>query len=341
MTEVAVVILNYNGRNFLRQFLPSVIAYSAEAKIIVADNASTDDSIEILEKEFGHVVEIIKLKENYGFCGGYNRALKLIDAEYYVLLNSDVEVTPDWISPILGLFKTDLTIAAAQPKILSYHHKDLFEYAGAAGGYIDALGFPFCRGRIFNSVEKDSGQYNDTRPILWATGACLFIRSRAYHECGGLDEDFFAHMEEIDLCWQLNRAGNKVYYVGESAVYHVGGGTLAKSNPRKTFLNFRNGLSLLIKHTPGTALWWKLPMRIMLDWTAIVKFLLQGAPRDSWAVIKAHVAFLTGLGSDLEKRRKLEEKKLTNIIAYQYPGFLVFDFYILGKKMFKNLGWPQ
>jgi len=341
MTEVAVVILNYNGRNFLRQFLPSVIAYSAEAKIIVADNASTDDSIEILEKEFNQTVEIIKLNENYGFCGGYNRALKLIDAEYYVLLNSDVEVTRNWISPIISLFKTDTTIAAAQPKILSYYQKDLFEYAGAAGGYIDALGFPFCRGRIFNVIEKDSGQYNDVRPIFWATGACLFIRSRAYHESGGLDEDFFAHMEEIDLCWQLNRAGHKVYYVGESVVYHVGGGTLSMSNPRKTFLNFRNGLSLLIKHTPATTLWWKLPIRLMLDWTAVVKFLFQGAPRDSWAVFKAHVGFFTRLASDLEKRRKLAENKLASPVPYQYPGLLVVDFYIFGKKLFKNLGWIQ
>jgi len=217
----------------------------------------------------------------------------------------------------------------------------LFEYAGAAGGYIDALGFPFCRGRIFNSIEKDSAQYDDTRQIFWATGACLFIRSRAYHECGGLDEDFFAHMEEIDLCWQLNRAGHKVYYVGESIVYHVGGGTLAKSNPRKTFLNFRNGLSLLIKHTPAIALWWKLPLRIMLDWIAIVKFLLQGDPRDSWAVMKAHAGFLTGLESDFEKRKKLAKRKLPNPITYQYPGLLVVDFFILGKKIFKNLSWFQ
>lgn len=341
MIEVAVVILNYNGSNFLRQFLPSVISLSAEAKIIVADNASTDDSIEILEKEFHHAVEIIKLSENYGYCGGYNRALKLIDAEYFVLLNSDIEVTPNWISPILKLFKTDSTIAAAQPKILSYHQKDLFEYAGAAGGYIDALGFPFCRGRIFNAIEKDSGQYEDTRPIFWATGACLFIRSRAFHEFGGLDEDFFAHMEEIDLCWHLHRAGHKVYYVGESVVYHVGGGTLSKSNPRKTFLNFRNGLSLLIKHTPSATLWWKLPLRIILDWAASFKFLLQGAPRDSWAVLKAHIEFITRLGFDFEKRRKLDTKKLTNPIPYQYPGLLVFDFYIFRKKLFKNLGWLQ
>ncbi len=341
MTEVAVVILNYNGRNFLRQFLPSVVAYSTEAKIIVADNASTDDSLEILERDFSHAVEIIKLNGNYGFSGGYNRALKLIEAEYFVLLNSDVEVTPNWISPIINLFKTDPMIAAAQPKILSYHQKDRFEYAGAAGGYIDALGYPFCRGRIFNSLEKDSGQYEDTRPILWATGACLFIRSHTFHESGGLDEDFFAHMEEIDLCWHLNRAGHKVYYVSNSVVYHVGAGTLSKSNPQKTFLNFRNGLSLLIKHTPATTLWWKLPLRIMLDWTAIVKFLLQGAPLDSWAVLRAHKGFFSRLQSDLEKRRKLANKKLAYLVGYQYPGLLVVDFYILGKKIFKNLGWIQ
>ncbi len=337
MTEVAVVILNYNGRNFLQQFLPSVLAHSASAKIIVADNGSTDDSITLLEKEFSAAVEIIKIGRNLGFCGGYNFALKLVDAEYYVLLNSDVEVTTNWIYPIINLFKNNPTIAAAQPKILSYHQKYKFEYAGAAGGYIDALGYPFCRGRIFNSIEIDSGQYEDNTSIFWATGACLFIRSRLYHEAGGLDEDFFAHMEEIDLCWRLHRAGHRIFYVGESKVYHVGGGTLSKSNPHKTYLNFRNGLSLLIKHLPGSSLWWKLPVRFMLDWMAALKFLLQGTPADSLAVLKAQFVFLRRLPIDLGKRRSIASTIPNYVVKNSYPRLLVADFYLLGKKIFKNL----
>lgn len=336
MTEVAVVILNYNGRNFLRQFLPSVIAHSGAAKIIIADNGSTDDSIAVLEREFADSIEVIKIGSNRGFCGGYNYALRLIDAEYFVLLNSDVEVTKGWISPIIDLLKSDSTIAAAQPKILSYHQKDFFEYAGAAGGFVDMLGYPFCRGRIFNFIEKDSGQYDDTRPIFWATGACLFIRARVYHDSGGLDEVLFAHMEEIDLCWRLKRAGHRIYYVGESKVYHVGGGTLSKSNPRKTYLNFRNGLSLLIKHLPAASLWWKLPFRIGLDWVAALKFLLQGSPADSWAVIKAHYDFLIGIRPDLIKRRKLTS--IGYKVSNQYPRLLTFEFFLLGKKTFHDLG---
>jgi len=336
MTEVAVVILNFNGRNFLRQFLPSVIAYSASAKIIVADNASTDDSIAVLESEFSGSVEVIKIGSNLGFCGGYNYALKLIQSEYYVLLNSDVEVTNGWIEPIINLFKRDPSVVAAQPKILSYHQKDHFEYAGAAGGFVDTLGYPFCRGRIFNFIEKDSGQYDDTRPIFWATGACLFIRAQVYHDSGGLDEVLFAHMEEIDLCWRLKRAGHQIYYVGESRVYHVGGGTLSKSNPRKTYLNFRNGLSLIIKHLPLASMWWKVPFRILLDWIAAGKFLLQGSPGDSWAVLKAHLDFMVGIQSDFRKRRMLTS--IGHQVTNQYPRLLTFEFFLFGKKRFQDLG---
>ncbi|MBL7862449.1 MAG: glycosyltransferase family 2 protein [Cyclobacteriaceae bacterium] len=337
MTEVAVVILNYNGRNFLLQFLPIVITCSPGAKIVVADNGSTDDSLEILEKNFSGSVDVIKIEKNLGFCGGYNYALKTIDAEFFVLLNSDIEVTPGWIGPILQVLKSDATIAAAQPKILAYHQKDHFEYAGAAGGFIDALGYPFCRGRLFNALEKDSGQYNDTRPVFWATGACLFIRSISFFECGGLDEKFFAHMEEIDLCWQLNRRGQKVYYVGESVVYHVGGGTLSKSNPRKTYLNFKNGLSLLLKNLPGSQLIWKLPLRLFLDWVAALKFLVQGSPTDCGAVVRAHLNFIGGLTGDLEKRRTLAQQGVAYPITMQYKGFLTIDFFLLGKRTFDKL----
>jgi len=337
MTEVAVVVLNYNGRNFLQQFLPSVITNSGAAKIIVADNGSTDDSLPLLEHDFKETVEVIKIGSNLGFCGGYNHALKLVQSEFYVLLNSDVEVTPGWLDPIIKLFKSDSSIAAAQPKVLSYQQKDTFEYAGAGGGYVDSLGYPFCRGRIFNTLEKDLGQYNDTRPIFWATGACLFIRSDLYHRAGGLDEDFFAHMEEIDLCWRLSRAGYNIYYVGASTVYHVGAGTLSRSSPLKTYLNFRNGLSLLVKHTPANKIWWKIPIRSGLDLVAALKFLFQGSAADSWAVIKAHLSFWWGLQSSLKKRKTLRSQVPHYHAPHQYPGSIIAAYYLLGKKTFKDL----
>jgi len=337
MTEVAVVILNYNGRNFLRQFLPSVIANRGSAKIIVADNGSTDDSLSILENQFKESVAVIKIESNLGFCGGYNYALRLVQSEFYVLLNSDVEVTAGWIDPIIKLFKSDSSIVAAQPKILSYQQKDTFEYAGGAGGFIDALGYPFCRGRIFDTLEKDSGQYNDTRPIFWATGACLFIRSNIYHNAGGLDEEFFAHMEEIDLCWRLNRAGYGIYYVGSSTVYHVGAGTLSRSSPQKTYLNFRNGLSLLVKHLPANKIWWQIPIRLGLDLVAAIKFLVQGSPADCLAVLKSQISFWRSLRSNLKKRRALKKQVSHYNVSNQYPGSIIAAYYLLGKKTFKNL----
>lgn len=337
MTEVAVVILNYNGRNFLRQFLPSVIANSGSAKIIVADNGSTDDSLSILENQFKESVAVIKIESNLGFCGGYNYALRLVQSEFYVLLNSDVEVTAGWIDPIIKLFKSDSSIVAAQPKILSYQQQDTFEYAGGAGGFIDALGYPFCRGRIFDTLEKDSGQYNDTRPIFWATGACLFIRSNIYHNAGGLDEEFFAHMEEIDLCWRLNRAGYGIYYVGSSTVYHVGAGTLSRSSPQKTYLNFRNGLSLLVKHLPANKIWWQIPIRLGLDLVAAVKFLVQGSPADCLAVLKSQISFWWSLRSNLKKRRALKKQVSHYNVSNQYSGSIIAAYYLLGKKTFKNL----
>lgn len=327
MSTVAVVILNYNGEQFLRQFLPAVIQHSTEAEIIVADNASTDQSIEILRAEFP-VVRLIQLKSNYGFCGGYNRALQEVNADYYVLLNSDVEVTSQWLQPIIKLLDNQPHIAAAQPKIKSFHNKDDFEYAGAAGGFIDILGYPFCRGRIFDEVEKDLGQYNDTREIFWATGACMVVRSKLYHQLGGLDEDFFAHMEEIDLCWRLKRQGHSIYYVGNSAVYHVGGGTLSKVNPRKTYLNFRNGLSLLIKNLSLPALLWKLPFRIILDYVAAIRFLVQGQANHAWAIVRAHVSVLVKVGSNLSKRTPSHNVRLTGI----YPGLLIWQHFIKKRK---------
>jgi GT2 family glycosyltransferase len=334
--KTAVVILNYNGRELLQQFLPSVIRFSSSARIIVADNHSTDGSGEFLSREFPSI-EVIHIPENLGFCGGYNFSLKRVEAEYYVLLNSDVEVTEGWLNPIINLLNGDPTIAAAQPKILSYRSQTLFEYAGAAGGFVDALGYPFCRGRMFATLEADTGQYNDTVPVFWATGACMFIRASAFHEMGGLDEDFFAHMEEIDLCWKLHRSGYQVYYVGNCTIYHLGGGTLSKSNPNKTYLNFRNGLSLIFKHLGTGELLWKLPLRMALDWCAAMSFLLAGSGRDAIAVAKAHLHFFIGLPKEYRKRKTLirpfQDRKAVPI----YPGVVVLDYFLLGRKFFKDL----
>jgi GT2 family glycosyltransferase len=336
MTQTAVVILNFNGKAWLKKFLPSVIQYSTSAKIIVADNHSTDGSMELVAAEFPQV-GCIFMSENLGFCGGYNYALKQIEASYYVLLNSDAEVTEGWLEPMIALLEKDSSIAAVQPKILSYSDKESFEYAGAAGGFIDALGYPFCRGRIFNSLEKDMGQYDDTVPVFWATGACMVVRSELYWKMNGLDEDFFAHMEEIDMCWKLNRAGYQVYYQGQSTIYHVGGGTLAASNPRKTYLNFRNGLSLVIRHFNTAELLYKLPLRILFDWLAIVKFLLEGAVQDAGAILKAHAHIIGKFGKELGKRRELKSKLPGYRVKWLYPRLIVIDFYLRGKKFFNQV----
>jgi GT2 family glycosyltransferase len=330
MTHVAVVILNYNGEALLRQFLPSVIQHSEGASIIVADNGSTDQSVPIIHEHFPSV-EVLKLDRNYGFCGGYNRALSQVKSDYFVLLNSDVEVTAGWLNPMIDLLDKNLSIAAVQPKILAYNQRDHFEYAGAGGGYIDSLGYPFCRGRLFDFTEKDLGQYDDERAVFWASGACLCIRSSLYHKAGGLDESFFAHMEEIDLCWRIHRMGYQVYYTGKSKVYHVGAGTLSRSNPRKTYYNFRNGLSLLFKHLPLMHLLIKLPVRIALDWVAALKFLAGQTPADARAVVQAHIDFIRTLQRTIKARKELMVKFPTNM-ANTYSGVIPWQYYILKKK---------
>ncbi|MDH5386621.1 MAG: glycosyltransferase family 2 protein [Candidatus Aminicenantes bacterium] len=334
MARTAVVILNYNGRKHLETFLPGVIQNSQDCQVIVADNHSTDDSIPFLKENFP-TINIISLEENGGYSRGYNLALQQIEADYYVLLNSDVEVTKDWISPIISSMEENLEIGAVQPKIKSYLEKSKFEYAGAAGGYIDLLGYPFCRGRIFLHLEEDRGQYDDVREIFWATGACLFVRASAFHSLGGLDEDFFAHMEEIDLCWRLQNAGHKIFYNGKSTVYHLGGGTLPKTNPRKTFLNFRNGLSLLVKNMPQPLLLLILPLRIILDWAAGIKFMLFDSFEDGQAVFKAHFYFLISLSENIKKRKANQKQKepLQNI----YKGLIVFDYYFRKYRRFDQL----
>ena len=327
---IAVVILNYNGKAHLEKFLPGIVRYSPEAKVVVADNGSTDDSITFIQKNFPPV-EIIDIGKNLGFCEGYNFALTKVEADYFVLLNNDVEVTERWLAPLRDLLDGDTNIAAVQPKILSYHHKKQFEYAGAAGGFIDTLGYPFCRGRIFETTEEDNGQYNDTLPVFWATGACLMIRSKLFNDLGGFDRDFFAHMEEIDLCWRLKRLGHKIFYCGSSTVYHVGGGTLSAGNPRKTYYNFRNGLDMLIKHQRASRLLWTLPLRVVLDWVAALKFLL-GSPAHTWAVWRAHWYVLLHLGTILSKRKRL---KHTNFrVSEVYPGSIIWKYFVLGRKTF-------
>jgi len=336
MTKTAVVILNWNGRGFLEQFLPGVLQHSAGAEVIVADNASTDDSVPWLRANFPGL-RIVQNEVNGGYAKGYNDALKRIEAEYYVLLNSDIEVTPGWLEPVIALMDKDAAIAGCQPKLRAFHQRDQFEYAGAAGGFIDKWGFPFCRGRIFDTYEKDEGQYDDTCEIFWATGACLFIRAKDYHEAGGLDEDFFAHMEEIDLCWRLKNTGRKIMYCSSSIVYHVGGGTLAKSSPRKTYLNFRNNLTLLLKnHAPGFfAL--KIFLRLVLDGIAGAKFLFSGDAPHCLAVLKAHGSFYRHLGRDLRKRRAMKKKIAQYTGSAVYRGCIVYDYYAKGKKKFSML----
>ncbi len=331
--DIAVVILNYNGVNFLEKFLPSVVKHSKNAQIIVADNASKDESISLLKTKYPEIT-IIENNKNQGFAGGYNQALKKVTAKYYVLLNSDVEVSSNWLDPMFQLLENNQNIAACQPKILSYDDPKSFEYAGASGGYIDYLGYPFCRGRIFDTLEKDLSQYNETHEIFWATGACLFIRSEVFHAQKGFDEDFFAHMEEIDLCWRIKSSGYKIFVCPASVVYHVGGGTLQKSNPFKTFLNFRNGLAMLYKNHPKQNFKRHILFRLLLDGLAGIKFLLSGNWQDTLAIIKAHFSFYGQLNKWTKKRRMIAQKNSSKEILKES---LVVNYYIKNNKKFTDL----
>jgi len=293
--KVSIVILNWNGQAYLQRFLPSVLATRyGNCEIIVADNGSTDNSISWL-RELHPGVRVIIMPQNGGFAKGYNDALKQVAADYYVLLNSDVEVQPGWIAPVIDLMEADKLIGACQPKILMEGRRNMFEYAGAAGGWIDFLGYPFARGRVFDVCEEDKGQYDDTAAVFWASGAALFVRAGVYHACGGLDEYFFAHMEEIDLCWRMQLAGYKIMVCPASVVYHVGGGTLPKGNERKVFLNFRNNLVMLCKNLPRQQLLWKLPLRLLLDAITAWKGLLAGEGAYFIAILKAHAGFVKWL----------------------------------------------
>ena len=334
MKKVAVVILNYNGRKMLEDFLPCVVANTNGelAEVVVADNKSTDDSVAMLRERFPGI-RLILNDQNYGFAGGYNKALEQVDAEYYVLLNSDIEVTSGWIEPVIDFMELNRDVAACQPKIRSYYEKDKFEYAGAAGGFIDKYGYPFCRGRVFQNIEADNGQYDSTIDVFWATGACMFVRADLYRQHGGLDASFFAHMEEIDLCWRLKNMGYRICCCPQSTVFHIGGGTLPKNSPRKTFLNFRNNLSLLLKNYPGNKVYVILFYRILLDWVAAIKFLLGGSVADFAAVLKAHCAFYSRRSDLMRSRNRLKKMPLSNV----YNKNIVYQAFIKGVKKYSEL----
>lgn len=338
MKKISVVILNWNGAEMLRKFLPSVVGYSIgdSVEVCVADNGSTDDSISVVENEFPHV-RLIKLDKNYGFADGYNMALKQVEAEYVVLLNSDVEVTPMWLHAMAKYLDDHEDVVACQPKILSYKNKELFEYAGACGGYMDEYGYPFCRGRLFDTVEKDEGQYDDVTDVLWATGAALFIRLDDYIKVGGLDGRFFAHMEEIDLCWRLRCRGRRIACVPQSVVYHVGGATLKKENPRKTFLNFRNNLIMLYKNTPSYRLSRVMRVRAFLDFVALMQFVLKGDMQNAKAVANARKEFKAMKGSFLAARKENMDNMSVEGIKEIVSCSIIKKYYIEGKKKFSDL----
>lgn len=322
----AVVILNWNGKALLEQFLPSVVAYSKEATVYVADNASSDNSIAYVAKNFP-TVQVIRNTENGGYAKGYNDALAQLTEELFVLLNSDVEVTENWLAPIVDAFRNNPQLVAAQPKILDFKNKTNFEYAGAAGGFLDKFGYPYCRGRVFSTVEEDNGQYDDTIPIFWATGACLFVTSHAFKSVGGFDEDFFAHQEEIDLCWRLQSKGGVVNYIGASKVYHVGGATLSAANPNKTFYNFRNTLLLLLKNVKGNRVWGLILARLLLDGLAGIQFLLKGKLTHIFALLRAHISFYVLVPKFLQKR-----KKWASSLRYFKIKSVVWKYFVQGKK---------
>ncbi|MCC9166602.1 glycosyltransferase family 2 protein [Pontibacter harenae] len=335
-SHTAIVILNWNGLHHLQAFLPSVVSNSPNCEIIVADNASTDASVAFVRENFPEV-RLIQLDQNYGFCEGYNLALRQVQAKYYVLLNSDVAVTPNWTVPLLDLMEADESVAVCQPKINAHQHPGFFEYAGAAGGLLDTLGYPFCRGRLFETLEEDNGQYNDVQEIFWATGACMFVRAEVYHALGGLEPAFFAHMEEIDFCWRAKNAGYKIMYNGHSQVYHLGGGTLHKSNPRKTYLNFRNGLALVYKNLPSSELIPTLALRVVLDWIAAFRMVMAGQNKDAQAVLDAHVDLFRNRSYWHKSRKEQQSKGNFHSMAGVYNGSVVWKYFIRQKRTVRDL----
>ena len=338
--RTAVVILNWNGEQMLRRFLPSVLRHSAgAADVIVADNGSTDESLAVLAAEFPSV-RVLALEENYGFAEGYNRALAQVEAEYYVLLNSDVEVTEGWLAPLTDYLDTHADVAAVQPKLLDWNKRDYFEYAGAAGGYLDRYGYPFCRGRIFSTVERDHGQYDTPCRVLWASGAALMIRRRDWLETGGLDGCFFAHMEEIDLCWRLRSRGRGIACVPQSCVYHVGGGTLNAGSPRKTYLNFRNNLLMLYKNLPAAELRPVLRVRAFLDWVAALKMLFTDGAAHALSILRARRDFRRLRGAYKSVREENLRRATGEPVAERTDRCLLLDYHLNHRRLFSELDRP-
>ena len=336
--RTAIVILNWNGKTMMEKYLPNVIQNSSEdGEVWVADNASTDGSLAFVHEKFP-TVKTIKLDRNYGFAEGYNRALAEIKSDYYVLLNSDVEVTHHWLTPLIEYMDNHQDVAACQPKLLSMADKDSFEYAGASGGYLDRYGYPFCRGRIFDTVERDNGQYDYLADVLWATGACLMIRSKDYWDEGGLDGRFFAHNEEIDLCWRLRQRGRRIVCLPESVVYHVGGGTLPKANPMKTYLNFRNNLTMLYKNLPDNELGRVMRMRWLLDYVAAAKLLLIDHNwQECKAVIRGRRAFYRWRHEFDNDRRRIAKTRRTDKVPERVNYSILWQYYVKGHKHFSDL----
>ncbi len=331
--KIAIVILNWNGKSLLQKFLPSVIKFSnADADIYVADNNSTDDSIDFLKNNFPEV-KIVQNSINGGYAKGYNDALKHIDADVYALVNSDIEVTKDWLKPVIQQFKANKNTVVIQPKLLDYKDKDKFEYAGAAGGFVDFMGYPYCRGRIFMELEKDVHQYDDVSNIFWASGACFFIKANVFHQLNGFDEDYFAHQEEIDLCWRIQNEGYNIKCVGTSKVYHVGGATLRESNPHKTYLNFRNSLFTISKNTPKRFVYLVIIFRLILDAIAGIKFIFELRPIHTWSIIKAHFSFYKNLPKMLRKRKYISFKQTNYFQIFS----IVWQHFILRKSRFTDL----
>lgn len=328
--KIAIVILNWNGVSLLNQFLPKVIQYSQDAQVYVADNASTDGSVVFLKKYFPQI-KIIENSENGGYAKGYNQALSQIEADVYCLLNSDVEVTENWLNPIVECFSKDNEIAIVQPKILDHKNRIRFEYAGAAGGFLDKYGFPFCRGRIFDTIEMDLGQYDNNIDLFWASGACFFIRSEVFRKIQGFDEDFFAHQEEIDLCWRVHHLKKRIIYCSDTVVYHVGGATLSVGNPKKVYLNFRNGLFMLIKNLPKRNCFGRIFIRMIFDGIAGVRFLLQGKFTFTWAIVKAHFSFYQKARYFYKKRKRISYKN------YYMVNSIVWEYFLRNRKVFSSL----
>lgn len=337
--DTAVVILSYNGTKWHELFFPTIVAEAHTGyDVVLADNASTDNTLEYVQQHFP-TVKTLRITENYGFANGYYEALKQIQAKYYILLSADFEVTPGWFPPLHKAMEANTMLAACQPKVRYWREREMFEYAGAGGGFMDNFGYLFCRGRIFFDIEKDNGQYNDDIEVFWASGGCFMVRSELYHKVGGLDNELYAHMEEVDLCWRLKNIGYAIGYIGGSTVFHVGGSVISYGSSQKLYYNFRNNLVLLIKNEKGTKLLWLFPLRLVLDGLAGLRLLLTGNGKQTLTIIKAHFHFYRDLGKWLKKRRK--NKQLITVRNEEgiYPRSIVWDYFLLRKKVFSKLGW--